>query len=451
MAEVLTGIAVATESLTLCIKAVGVLKRFYVTVKEAREDLNKILNLVGRTRNRIELMKMTLIELRRSTDPGIAAGFISACDGLNRTLEELVQEASAVANGQSRFGIARRLRWSMSHSKVEELVRKLAEQEKEVTNSYMMLNSLTSLRTQQELQKLTRSSDERSEITIAFCRESEERLSDVSTLRNSSEEPASRVRTWIGHIITDHHSPEYLQLRNELSEAVYWGDWDVVFNKLEEGLRTFGELWGNAPRMKDRSQYHNLSMWTPLHQAVYHHAPAHVVERLLEYGAFKTLRTRNSEFGYRNLTPLELAHEMEVFHLYHILSPVIKRPLPPDTLQRIEYNFHRLICSEIGPRVDAEKLYLPVLEALTELDGETVWFPIKFGYPGAGYLFQLLGRELQVKSVNIHGKASEILYRVMEDDIYETDQISNFAGDLKQEEDMIEEDTTGSLPFKLEL
>lgn len=29
----------------------------------------------------------------------------------------------------------------MSHSRVEELVRKLAEQEKEVTNSYMMLNS----------------------------------------------------------------------------------------------------------------------------------------------------------------------------------------------------------------------------------------------------------------------------------------------------------------------
>ena len=97
----------------------------------------------------------------------------------------------------------------------------------------------------------------------------------------------------------------------------------------------------------------------------------------------ETLRTRNSEFGYPNLTPLELAHEMEVFHLYDILSPVIKRPLPPDMLKRIEYNFHGLICSEVGQRVEAEKLYLPVLEALTELDGETVWFPIKFGYPGA--------------------------------------------------------------------
>lgn len=97
----------------------------------------------------------------------------------------------------------------------------------------------------------------------------------------------------------------------------------------------------------------------------------------------ETLRTRKSEFGHPNLTPLELAHEMEVYHLYDILRPVIKRPLPPDTLQRIEYNFHRLIRSEIGRCVDTAKLYLPALEVLTELDGEAVWFPIKFGYPDA--------------------------------------------------------------------
>ena len=79
-----------------------------------------------------------------------------------------------------------------------------------------------------------------------------------------------------------------------------------------------------------------------------------------------------------------------------------------------------------------------------------------------GYLFQLLGRELQVKAVPIHGKDTEVLYRVMEDDIYETDQISNFVGDLQHEETDIDEngvdekevdekDTAESWPFKLEL
>lgn len=46
--------------------------------------------------------------------------------------------------------------------------------------------------------------------------------------------------------------------------------------------------------------------------------------------------------------------------------------------------------------------------------------------------------------MNIQDKASEILYRVMEDDIYETDQIFNFVGDLKQERDIDEEDTAQS-------
>lgn len=52
--------------------------------------------------------------------------------------------------------------------------------------------------------------------------------------------------------------------------------------------------------------------------------------------------------------------------------------------------------------------------------------------------------------MNIQNKASEVLYRVMEDDIYETDQIFNFAGHLKQEE-VYEDDTAGSLRFKLDL
>ena len=125
-------------------------------------------------------------------------------------------------------------------------------------------------------------------------------------------------------------------------------------------------------------------MWTPLHQAVYHHAPVDIVQRLLEYGALKTLRTRTSEFEHPNMSPLELAYDMEVTHLYPILSPVIKRPLPPETMQRLQYNFHRLIRSEVGVRVDSERLYLPVVEALTELDvGETVWFPVKFGNESA--------------------------------------------------------------------
>jgi hypothetical protein len=148
------------------------------------------------------------------------------------------------------------------------------------------------------------------------------------------------------------------------------------------------------------SEHERLSFWTPLHQAVYHHAPVEVVQRLLDLGAFskfgptfscpmkakastETLRTRTSEFTYPNMSPLDLAYHMEVYHLYDILKPVIQSPMPFDTLREVENKFHLLIHDEMGERVDIEKLYLPVLEVLTELDGDTIWFPINFGHESA--------------------------------------------------------------------
>jgi hypothetical protein len=77
------------------------------------------------------------------------------------------------------------------------------------------------------------------------------------------------------------------------------------------------------------------------------------------------------------MSPLELAHDMEVFPLYEILRPVINSPLPLDTLHNLEHQFHSLIRSEVGKYTDVAKLYLPVLEALTELKGDSVWFPLK--------------------------------------------------------------------------
>jgi len=144
MGDVLTGVSVAAESLSLCVRAIVVLRRFYVTAKGARDELNHILQLVGRTRNRIELMKVTLIELRKSpngSNTAIAASFVSACDRLNETLEELVREASNVVEGDSRLGIARRLKWSMRESRVGEIIQRLEQQEKEVRDSYVLINS----------------------------------------------------------------------------------------------------------------------------------------------------------------------------------------------------------------------------------------------------------------------------------------------------------------------
>ena len=78
------------------------------------------------------------------------------------------------------------------------------------------------------------------------------------------------------------------------------------------------------------------------------------------------------------MTPLELAREFEASELFDILSPIIRHPVPAATLTALEAQFHSLIQADLGTDVEDEKLYLPVLEVLTELDDEPMWFPVKF-------------------------------------------------------------------------
>lgn len=118
-----------------------------------------------------------------------------------------------------------------------------------------------------------------------------------------------RVHSWLGIIFSDLLPLSYVQARHSLSEAAYLGDWDEVSNALDTGIRVYGESWSNAPRLRkflvrfrrisgcciDATRYQEfkedrarLSMWTPLHQAVYHHASVEVVQMLLGHGAFST-------------------------------------------------------------------------------------------------------------------------------------------------------------------
>jgi len=84
------------------------------------------------------------------------------------------------------------------------------------------------------------------------------------------------------------------------------------------------------------------------------------------------------------MTPLELARDIDATYLYDILSPVVRQTVPPVTIQRLQHSFHELIRSEMGrQRVEDERLYLPVVEVLLDLDGDVVWFPIKSGYASA--------------------------------------------------------------------
>ena len=79
------------------------------------------------------------------------------------------------------------------------------------------------------------------------------------------------------------------------------------------------------------------------------------------------------------MTAVELAREFQAVELYEVLSPVIYHPLPNTTLNALERLFHELIERDLGERVHAERMYLPVLEPLTEHESVPVWFPVAYG------------------------------------------------------------------------
>lgn len=84
-----------------------------------------------------------------------------------------------------------------------------------------------------------------------------------------------------------------------------------------------------------------------------------------------------------DMTPLELARELGFSYLFDILSPVIRNPVPLGTLMGLQERFHNIIRSDLGDRVEDERIYLPVLEVLTEIGDEAIWFPVKFTFSAA--------------------------------------------------------------------
>lgn len=69
-----------------------------------------------------------------------------------------------------------------------------------------------------------------------------------ATANNPRTTPAN-LHTWLGHIATEHYSAKYVQLRHELSDAAYFGNWQALFKCIREGEELFQESWVNAPRM----------------------------------------------------------------------------------------------------------------------------------------------------------------------------------------------------------
>jgi hypothetical protein len=59
-----------------------------------------------------------------------------------------------------------------------------------------------------------------------------------------------------------------------------------------------------------------------------------------------TLRTIKSDTTLPDLTPLDIARQFRHIHLYDILAPVIRHPLPSKTILKLEESLHNVIQTE---------------------------------------------------------------------------------------------------------
>jgi hypothetical protein len=119
-----------------------------------------------------------------------------------------------------------------------------------------------------------------------------------------------------------------------------------------------------------------------------------VVNRLIDLGAWRTLRTRTHE----RLRPVDIAEQRGHHHLVELLRPVLVHPVPEEVLDGLEQQLRLLICGRIPRLVTEHKLRLPQLDPLTELDPAQMHFPVPMMY--GGFNMELRREELTVSSFN---------------------------------------------------
>ena len=183
---------------------------------------------------------------------------------------------------------------------------------------------------------------------------------------------------WDGVTKRDDYREAMVADRDRLADAARDGRWPDVFALLRE------HPWVNRGRVGGRSAF------TPLHQAAWHGAPVDVVRKLLDLGAWRTIRAANGQ------RPLDVADERGHHHLRELLQPAPKHPLSDAVADGMREQLHLLIRGRIPELYEKSRLWLPQVEPLTELDEPTLWFPVPGLY--GGFSIELSDHELTVRS-----------------------------------------------------
>ncbi|MGW6421177.1 ankyrin repeat domain-containing protein [Nocardia sp. NPDC055053] len=185
---------------------------------------------------------------------------------------------------------------------------------------------------------------------------------------------------WWGWYRRKFFSESGIAARDQLADAARAGDWDVVIDV------------AGRDRTINTTRVGGSSGFAPLHQAAWHGAPTAVVERLLELGGWRTLRTADGD------TAAEIAAARGNDQLSGLLAPRLIREVDATVLAQLECQLHAVIlgrvldlCQECGFRP-------PPLTPLLEYPGAKMWAAIPGMYGGFAIELDADTDELDVSS-----------------------------------------------------
>lgn len=107
------------------------------------------------------------------------------------------------------------------------------------------------MKTEAQIRKVIEASATRSKAAPAFITSSPK-----ASLPYDQAVARQRYPIWPGQKSRSVYDSAYRQVRDNLSDAAHAGNWDAVFQALENGQNIFSESWINFPRL---SQYLSLS------------------------------------------------------------------------------------------------------------------------------------------------------------------------------------------------
>lgn len=168
-----------------------------------------------------------------------------------------------------------------------------------------------------------------------------------------------RPLLWHGHTSDQF----YGELRHQVCDYTKSSNWPKLLDFVERNREhTAGFINTTRPGGK--------ALFAPLHHAAWNGAPVEVVQRLVDLGAWRTLRCSDDRL------PLDIAKRQNHKHLLQVLTPLYKRDISLREIRVIQIYFHAVIRGRADHCVKEFNLRLPELEPMLEYSDKNFWFTV---------------------------------------------------------------------------